>query len=74
MATKVKEVVLGSGKVKFFNQIQGYGFISTTTDPAVDYFFHYTGMVDKVQKDDLVTFELEEGQKGMKATKVKLKV
>lgn len=58
------------GKVKFFNDSKGYGFIKDTADNA-EYFVHVSGLVDEVQEDDDVTFELKEGRKGLNAVNVK---
>jgi CspA family cold shock protein len=57
------------GKVKFFNDQKGYGFL-TDIQSGSDYFVHATDCLDKIKKDDLVSFELEEGKKGLKAIKV----
>lgn len=59
-----------TGKVKFFNDSKGYGFIKDDADDK-DYFFHFSGTLDKVKKDDLVAFDLEQGEKGLKAVNVK---
>lgn len=59
-----------TGKVKFFNEQKGYGFIKASESDA-EYFFHATGMTDKVKKDDNVQFELENGKRGLKAVKIK---
>jgi CspA family cold shock protein len=65
-----KLVKTESGKIKFFNSAKGFGFISDTSD-GKEYFFHYTGLIDKpVDKDDEVFFELEEGQRGIKAVNI----
>jgi len=60
-----------TGKVKFFNDTKGYGFIKDDNS-AGEYFFHFSGALDKVRKDDHVCFELDEkGQRGIKAIGVK---
>ncbi len=59
------------GKVKFFNESKGYGFIKDTATEQ-EYFVHVTGLIDKIKEDDDVLFELREGQKGMNAVDVKL--
>ncbi len=59
------------GKVKFFNREKEFGFI--TGDDGKDYFVHKLGLEEGVtiDTDDLVEFTVEEGDKGLKAVKVK---
>jgi CspA family cold shock protein len=58
------------GKIKFYLENKGYGFISE--DSGNEYFVHASNCIDKLlKKDDLVTFELEDGKKGQKAINVK---
>lgn len=59
------------GTVKFFNQTKGFGFIK---DEATDkeYFVHISGLVNKINENDVVTFDLQEGKKGLNAVNVKL--
>ncbi len=59
------------GKVKFFNESKGYGFIKDTESDN-EYFVHVSGLIDEIREDDEVTFELREGKKGMNAVNVKL--
>jgi len=59
------------GKVKFFNESKGFGFIKDSESDK-EYFVHASGLVDKVREDDKVTFELQEGKKGLNAVNVKL--
>ena len=61
-----------NGKVKFFNVSKGYGFI-TDTDTVKDYFVHFTGCVDRIKDNDLVSFSIQEGDRGVKAVNVILK-
>jgi CspA family cold shock protein len=59
------------GKVKFFNHEKEFGFI--TGDDGKDYFVHKTGLENDVviDEDDAVEFSTEQGDKGLKAVKVK---
>ncbi len=59
------------GKVKFFNESKGFGFIKDSNSDT-EYFVHVTGLIDKIKEDDDVTFELKEGRKGLNAVNVKL--
>jgi CspA family cold shock protein len=59
-----------TGKVKFFNESKGYGFI-VEDDTNNEVFIHHSGLVDKVKENDTVTYDLIEGKKGMNAVNVK---
>ena len=59
------------GKVKFFNNDKGYGFI-TPSDSSQDIFVHSTGLVDEINEDDHVQYQTEEGKRGMNAVNVTL--
>lgn len=69
---KVEEYVdpVKKGKVAFFNDSKGFGFINET-DSQEKYFVHVNGCIDQIAENDKVTFELERGMKGMNAVKVK---
>ncbi|MDX2001078.1 MAG: cold shock domain-containing protein [Chitinophagales bacterium] len=59
-----------TGTVKFFNESKGFGFIVSET--GQDIFVHVSGLVDKVNQGDKVTYEVTEGRKGLNAINVKL--
>ncbi|HZX73454.1 MAG TPA: cold shock domain-containing protein [Cyclobacteriaceae bacterium] len=60
------------GTVKFFNETKGFGFIKETST-GTDYFVHISGLlVDSLNENDAVTFELKEGKKGLNAVNVRL--
>ncbi|MBS4963023.1 MAG: cold shock domain-containing protein [Phocaeicola dorei] len=40
---------------------------------AEKYFFHISGLIDNIIENNIVTFELEKGSRGMNAVKIKLK-
>ncbi len=58
------------GKVAFFDTSKGYGFI-TDSENQEKYFCHVSGLIDEIAENDQVSFELEKGQKGMNAVRVK---
>ncbi len=59
------------GKVKFFNDMKGFGFITSDED-GKDYFVHQTGLKEGVTitDNDVVEFEVVEGDRGPKAINV----
>ena len=59
------------GTVKFFNHTKGFGFIKDK-ETQEEYFTHVSGLIDKINENDEVTFELQEGRKGLNAVNVKL--
>ncbi len=62
---------MNKGTVKFFNDSKGYGFIKDT-ESNKEYFVHVTGLIDEIKENDEVTYELQEGRKGLNAVNVKL--
>jgi CspA family cold shock protein len=62
---------MNKGIVKFFNETKGFGFIKEEgTDK--EFFVHVSGLINKIKDNDEVTFDLEEGRKGINAVNVKL--
>ena len=62
--------VVRTGTVAFFNESKGYGFIKDQqTQESI--FVHINGLIDPIKDNDKVTFETEQGQKGLNAIKVK---
>jgi len=61
------------GKVKWFNNAKGYGFIGRE-DGQADVFVHYSAITTEgyksLQEGDDVEFEIVQGQKGPQADKV----
>jgi len=60
------------GKVKWFNNAKGYGFIGR--EDGTDVFVHYSAIESEgyksLQEGDDVEFEIIQGQKGPQADKV----
>ena len=59
------------GTQKFFNNQKGFGFISQD-DTRTDVFVHSTGLIDTIRENDKVSFEVENGKKGLNAINVKV--
>ena len=60
---------MDNGTVKFFNDEKGFGFI-TPEDGSKDLFVHVSGLNDEIREGDKVSYEVEEGQKGLQAANV----
>ena len=58
------------GRVEFFNDSKGYGFIKDI-ETQEKYFVHFNGLMEEIKENDKVTFELKRGMKGMNAVRVK---
>jgi len=59
-----------SGKVEFFNDEKGYGFIKEN-DTNEKFFVHVSSLTEELVENDKVSFELEQGLKGLNAVRVK---
>ena len=64
------EPEIRTGKVAFFNDAKGFGFINDSAS-GEKYFVHINGCIDQVVENDSVTYDLERGMKGMNAVNVK---
>jgi CspA family cold shock protein len=62
---------MSQGKVKFFNETKGFGFIQEEGTNE-EHFVHVSGLIDEIREDDTVEFELTEGKRGLNAINVKL--
>ncbi len=59
------------GTVKFFNEAKGFGFVKDAATNE-EFFVHVSGLVDKVRENDQITFEVQQGRKGLNAVNVRL--
>lgn len=62
---------MNNGTVKFFNDSKGFGFIKEE-GTGKEYFVHVSGLIDEIRENDEVTFDLQDGKKGLNAVNVKL--
>jgi CspA family cold shock protein len=64
---------MANGKVKWFNDAKGYGFI--TGDDGTDVFVHYSSIQGQgfrsLSEGQAVTYDVENGPKGPQATNVR---
>lgn len=64
---------MAKGKVKWFNNQKGFGFI--TTESGTDVFVHFSAIQGEgyksLEEGNEVEFEVEKGPKGEQATNVK---
>lgn len=64
---------MAQGKVKWFNDAKGYGFISQENGP--DVFVHYSAIEGSgfrsLSEGDVVEFEVTQGPKGPQASHVR---
>ena len=59
------------GIVSFFNDSKGFGFIKDI-ETKESVFVHVNNCIDEIGEDNLVTYEVEHGPKGLAAVQVKL--
>ncbi len=59
------------GVVVFFNEAKGFGFIKDK-ETGESIFVHVNDLVDRIKENNLVSFEVQQGRKGLNAVSVKL--
>lgn len=72
VAKRIEEVreTVRNGVVTFFNDAKGYGFINDLQSQE-SVFVHINQLSEPIKEKDKVTFETEQGAKGLNAIKVK---
>ncbi len=67
----IVEDIVRTGIVAFFNEAKGYGFIKDAqTQESI--FVHVNSLSEPIKENNKVTFEVEPGQKGPTAVRVKI--
>jgi len=61
---------MSTGKVKFFNERKGFGFI-IDDEGQNEIFVHVSGVLDKIRENDQVTFDITDDKRGKKAINVR---
>lgn len=61
---------LRKGRVEFFNSSKGFGFIKEL-DSQEKFFVHVHGLLEDIVENNIVSFEIERGARGMNAFNVK---
>ena len=69
--TRVEEDLgaVRTGKVEFFNHDKGFGFIKEN-ETQEKYFVHVSSVTFDIEENDKVSFEIEQGPKGLNAVRV----
>lgn len=62
---------MNTGTVKFFNNAKGFGFVKDEQS-GKEIFVHVSGLVDEIKENDTVTYDVQDGKKGLNAVNVKL--
>lgn len=57
------------GRIEHFNISKGYGFVKDLAGTD-KYFFHVTNVLVDIAENDIVTFDLERGKRGMNAINI----
>lgn len=67
---KIEIDPIRKGKIDFFDHSKGFGFI-IEHETQEKFFVHVNGLTEEVEENDKVSFELEQGMKGLNAVRVK---
>lgn len=66
-----EEVDFFSGRIEFYDDTKGFGFIKDKSS-INKYFFHRSNAPEGIKENDLVSFKLERGARGMNAIEVQI--
>ncbi len=68
----INNITMQEGTVKFFNETKGFGFISPSNGNGQDIFVHVSGLLGEIRENDKVTYETQNGPRGLNAIDVKV--
>lgn len=68
-----EEPVIRRGRIEFFNTSKGFGFIKDLAG-VEKYFFHVNNVLTDIAENDIVTYDIERGLKGMNAVNVSIEI
>lgn len=68
-----EEPIIRRGRIEFFNTSKGFGFIKDLAG-VEKFFFHVNNVLTDIAENDIVTYDLERGLKGMNAVNVAIEV
>jgi Cold shock proteins len=63
--------ILFQGRVEYFNAERGYGFIKELNS-IKKYFFHTSNAPQDITEGNIVTFDIERGERGINAVNIKI--
>lgn len=66
-----EEPTILRGRIEYFNTSKGFGFIKDLSGTE-KYFFHVNNVLTDITENNIVTFDLERGPKGMNAINVSI--
>lgn len=70
ISTPKKEIpAILKGRIEHLDALKGYGFIKDLSGTD-KYFFHVSNVLVEVMQNDIVTFDLERGKRGMNAINI----
>ncbi|MBL7896553.1 MAG: cold shock domain-containing protein [Bacteroidia bacterium] len=61
---------MNKGTVKFFDSAKGFGFIKG--EDGQEIFVHVSGLIDDINDNDEVTYDTQEGRRGLNAINVSI--
>lgn len=64
-----EEPTIMRGRIEFFNEGRGFGFIKDLSG-VNKYFFHVNNVIGQITENNIVTFDLENGARGVNAINV----